>query len=314
MFFRGICAISFALLGSCDIKTGTEKSTSQTASRVQPYQGGTVHQAALDLFSLVVPHPGREEDFAFLHRFVKQHPVAGLANVGKYDPSGVMGFCFGRAMAVELSSYRLGFAPGDVKKLFVIGDLRSGSAPEWRFHVTTVARTSDGKWWAIDPILSGPMPMERWIASIRGVWDKQAKANYYLTPPSGILPNLRTFRKPENEKGDQIIELSFNPLGKPGITPMPQIDNRLYAVDEKRTQQYFSATSTSARAQEFLFDKIQINNDEISFNNYFLDLTQSIATDGSLLPLRTESSVEPASVLEVQGNTFGSPRFAKFAQ
>ncbi len=44
------------------------------------------------------------DDFELYRLFskVKNHPVTSLLNIDKYDPQGVIGFCFGRALAVSI--------------------------------------------------------------------------------------------------------------------------------------------------------------------------------------------------------------------
>ncbi|MDA9951609.1 hypothetical protein N9D31_03435, partial [Oligoflexaceae bacterium] len=83
------------------------------------------------------------------------HPVASLLdpqNINKYDPQGVIGFCFGRSMAVHLAARKVGLAHSSIRKLFIIGDMRSGADPEWRFHVTTIVKGPNAEWYALDPI------------------------------------------------------------------------------------------------------------------------------------------------------------------
>ena len=79
--------------------------------------------------------------------------VASIASLDHYDQQNI-GFCFGRAMAAHLIARGMGLGSDSIRKLFIIGDLRSGADPEWRFHVTTLVRGSeDGGWYAVDPAL-----------------------------------------------------------------------------------------------------------------------------------------------------------------
>ena len=68
-----------------------------------------------------------------LYKSARHHKVAALEVIGQYDPTGEIGFCFGRAMTVHLIARRMGLASEGVRKLFAIGDLRSGDNPECAF-------------------------------------------------------------------------------------------------------------------------------------------------------------------------------------
>ncbi len=224
---------------------------------------------------------------------VFRHKVAGLddpAKLAKYDPTGIIGFCFGRAMAVHLLARRMGLSETSVRKLFIVGDLRSAEAPEWRFHVTTLVRGAAGRWYAIDPILEGPLPVEDWIARVQGTWDKQKKARLYLTPASVVIPDLSVVPDVAQEKGERLIELSFDPARRPGLAGEPKLGPQVYTVSDAAARRYFSAVDGQP---PFDFAGITINGDAISFNGYFEDLLREINSP-SAAPLGATRSLAMA--------------------
>ena len=105
-----------------------------------------------------------EKDTPVLFRALRDHPVASVNRLGSYDPKGLIGFCFGRSFAAYLIARQMGLQVAAIRNLFIIGDLRSGTDPEWRFHVTNVVKLSNGQWYAFDPIIpqTRPVPIAEW--------------------------------------------------------------------------------------------------------------------------------------------------------
>jgi len=208
---------------------------------------------------------------------VFRHPVAGLDDekkLKKYDPQGVIGFCFGRSMAAHLLARKLGLAEDSVRNLFVIGDLREGADPEWRFHVTALVKGEDGAWYAIDPIMEGPMTSSAWMAAVRNTWDKGRKAKFYMTPASTILPDVTVVPESGQEKGVHIIELSFDSAGKAGFSTMPGLGDEVFSVSADAVLNYFKDVDAAAGA--FDFAGTPVNDMHISYNGYFADLLRDI--------------------------------------
>jgi len=228
-----------------------------------------------------------------------RHPVAGLDDerkLAKYDPQGFIGFCFGRAMAAHLLARQLGLAEAAVRKLFVIGDLREGADPQWRFHVTALVKGEDGLWYAIDPIMEGPMTATAWMAEVRKTWDKGRKARFYMTPPATVLPDVSVVPDPGQETGKGVIELSFDPAGKEGFSPMAGLGDEIFAVSPEAAPRYFEAVDAPAGA--FDFEGITINGARVSYNNYFVDLLRDLAGlvqrfMGSLAPRQSGPKARP---------------------
>ncbi|MBI5240264.1 MAG: hypothetical protein HY926_07305 [Elusimicrobia bacterium] len=204
-----------------------------------------------------------------------RHPVAGLDDerkLAKYDPQGFIGFCFGRAMAAHLLARQMGLAESSVRKLFAVGDLREGEEPQWRFHVAALVRGDDGAWYAIDPIMEGPMTAVAWLSEVRRAWDKTGKARFYLTEASAVLPDVTTVPEPGQETGERLIELSFDPAGKEGFSPAAGLGAGVFSVSPSASARYLKTAP-----EAFDFDGIAINGQRISYNGYFFDLLRALA-------------------------------------
>lgn len=266
-----------------------------------------------------------------LYRDTTLNPVAELARSAEYDPDGIIGFCFGRAMAAHLLARGLGLEPGAIGKLFIVGDLRSDPAkPEWRFHVTTVVRGKDGDWYAIDPIMHRegeaytPLKVSQWIQAVRQGWDSWnpggAEAKLYLTPADAVLPDITTL--PEPEDGTKLNQLNFDPAAH-GIAPSAAANARfgipggaetIYALDDAFAREYFITTGEETEAR-FNFIGISINGEPIPYRDYFTDLMASIK-DGASAPqagARTLSKVSkprsgPAVPTRRHGGSFDLSR------
>lgn len=200
----------------------------------------------------------------------RSHPVAGLDALAKYDPTGIIGFCFGRSTAVHLFARAMGLGNAGIRKLFVVGDLRSGETPEWRFHVAALVKGEDAKWYAIDPIFPGPMEASEWNAQVREIWDKSEKAQFYLTDADAVIPQLERVPPPEQETGERIIELSFDPSRREGFSRVDGFGERVYVLSGAQERRHF------VEAGRFDFRRVAINDAVYDYNGYFADLLQSM--------------------------------------
>ena len=249
-----------------------------------------------------------------VYRRTIENRVSHLDNLAKYDPDGFIGFCFGRALSAQLTARQAAsLDPAGIYKLFIIGDLRSNPAKEeWRFHVTTVvpAKANNGRdvWVALDPIMDRPMLVADWIKAVRGGWDSwhggAPRANLYLAPGLAIMPDIRDFPTPES--GKHIIELNFDPDSK-GILPndawMKQIGtkDKVRALTQGQSEKLF-LTAKSGLATSFDFLSIKINEDLISYKNYFADLVESFGPEiRTFLPMGTRAAAPSAKVAPALG-------------
>lgn len=178
-----------------------------------------------------------------LFQHVDNHPVAGFDAIGKYDhqPTGIgngeVGFCYGRAMAVMLGARRMGLASDRIQKIFITGDLRN-AAVRWRFHMATLVKGDDGKWYVIDPLatslgLPGVVDPDKWMDAVKRKYDLVDgvdDSHFFVTDIRAIMADMSVI--PANKwieghsdlLGDRLINATFEPHGKPGFELIPQGD------------------------------------------------------------------------------------------
>lgn len=226
-----------------------------------------------------------KSEIASLYRKTLHNPISELtdSNTMKYDPDGIIGFCFGRAMSAHLTarqSHQLDSK--SIFKLFIVGDLRSNSEkPEWRFHVTTVVPSLNGNkksWVAIDPIFGKPLLVGDWIKEVKKGWDSyhkdsKGKARLYLVSANAVLPDIRLM--PEPESGEHLIELNFD-NNKHGIKTSQIWSNRfqtnepIFSLTSDQEKKYFLVTEQGPTQYSFL--GLTVNTEVIGYKNYFVDL------------------------------------------
>jgi hypothetical protein len=247
-----------------------------------------------------------EERELLLNR-TSNNPVAALSQLHKYDNQKI-GFCFGRAMTAHLIARKMGLKEDSIRKLFVLGDLRSGPDPEWRFHVTTVVKGSeDGGWYAIDPIMRPPLiaasalPAATWIETVQGRWDKNKAAKFYLAGPQAIMPDMRIVpTKPHLESGHRVVELTFDPLAHAGFEALTIGTHAAYSTDALAEEKYFIRADETVPGETFDFDHFLMHiirpteeiDLDLKYNGYFVDLLTDL--EG---PLHPPLSLQNAKIL-----------------
>jgi len=194
---------------------------------------------------------------------VYNHPVASFEAISKYDhqPTGIgdreIGFCYGRAMAVNLAARRMGLASDRIQKLFIAGDLRNATV-RWRFHMTTIVPGDDGKWYVIDPLLvslghSGVSEPAAWMEIVKRKYDLHDgvdDSHFFVTDTRSIMADMsvipanRWIESQDSLLGDRIINATFEPHGKAGFEPVAQGDivtapYELFRVTGAAQDQYF---------------------------------------------------------------------------
>ncbi len=247
----------------------------------------TNEQIQQEYLGVEINSPNTKKSLSALQRqalfnAASQHPVTRLDRLNFYDPKGEIGFCFGRAMAVHLLARKTFQLDSDsIKKLFIIGDLRSGQNPEWRFHVTTLVQggsraVSEPVWYAIDPIMDGPMKLEDWVKKVRGTWDRKNKARLYRVENSAIIPDLRSVPDLDKEDGTRVIETIFDPEKRDGFSTQKfSQDDILFDVNPESAIRYFMTIQDKPSENQFNFIEISVNETLFNFNNYFTDLMAS---------------------------------------
>lgn len=221
----------------------------------------------------------------FLYHLTATHKVASLDHMQKYDPDGIIGFCFGRSMAAHLIARRMGLRADAIRKMFVVGPLGSGGKIEWRFHVTTIVRGENGDWYAIDPIMGSPLTEPAWIQRVKIGWDQPGKGKYYVVSPEVVLPDLRIIPEIDKETGKFLIEISFDPSKNSEFKAIPGLGKSVFETTEETSQKYFTCVNEKG-LEKFDFLKIAINNTPFEYNDYFFDLlkTMKAAPDGQFVP------------------------------
>lgn len=121
-----------------------------------------------------------------LIEFTQNHFVTGYVSSNKYDPTGDIGFCFGRALFIHLELLRHGVQKQAIKKAFAIGPMYSGGM-YWQFHVTTIVQGNDGEWLAIDPYVGHVVKLEEWFDYLTAK-SRNGKLRFYLSDPAKIGP------------------------------------------------------------------------------------------------------------------------------
>jgi hypothetical protein len=124
---------------------------------------------------------------------IEQNPVTGMAKSNHYDPDHHMGFCFGRAMTAHLLALEAGISNESILKFFAVGHFKSGGN-DWRYHVTTLVRATNGDWWTIDSFFGYPMRPAQWYEAMLKM--DRGDMNLFVTEskrfgPDGPLPYSR---------------------------------------------------------------------------------------------------------------------------
>lgn len=244
----------------------------------QSIEGGAQNKAYLD--------PAQRSS---LLQSVSTNPVARIdddAILQKYDPTGEIGYCYGRAMTAHLTARRMGLASGSIRKLFAIGDMRQSpvsTQPEWRFHVTTLVKGEDGNWWAIDPIMGPPLgdgkPLlaQNWMAIVSREWDKPRPGKhyhlfFYLVESAVILPEIR------NLSTSPIMQYAtFDPSRVAGFHSLELQGKTVYEVDEQAEPGAFISVNADP-PKRFRFLNITIEGRTLDYHGYFVDLLKYLVT------------------------------------
>ncbi len=113
------------------------------------------------------------------------NPVASSSQSNKYDPKGNIGFCFGRAMFVNLELAYRRFDRDSIKKIFAIGPMETGGSVRWEWHVATIVQSINEKaeeeWLAIDSV-TGLVTLNDWYEIVYNRFSVDQKLKVYITP------------------------------------------------------------------------------------------------------------------------------------
>ncbi len=168
-----------------------------------------------------------DKEAHYIYRLVNQNPVSSLDLYNKYNPIGAdVGFCWGRAMTVQLEAIARKIAPDSIKKVFAVGDLNSGNT-NWRYHVTTIIKGKDRTWWAIDPIMGREITLDEWTSKMN-VYNKTGNMRFFITEGDRYGPS-RTGPFIYKEKADQYYNHYFRDLlnyfhYRDKVTPLTRVN------------------------------------------------------------------------------------------
>jgi hypothetical protein len=120
----------------------------------------------------------------------QSNSVTSLQAVQKYDSSGQIGFCFGRALDVQLRLSKLGIESLNMSKIFVVGQLKY-QGHFWNFHMATMIRDSKNGFVVVDPLQEQVMPYREWVSKVLAyeIKGKLSRARIYVTEPRKFMPS-----------------------------------------------------------------------------------------------------------------------------
>lgn len=122
------------------------------------------------------------------------HPVVGSYQSSRYEKRDTaIGFCFGRATYVDLIARRMGVQKDSIRKLWVVGPMRSGGI-DWAFHVTTLIRGENGEWLAIDNFPGRVLTAREWVAYFQKM-NREGNLRAYVTAPEKFSASLGTYSR-----------------------------------------------------------------------------------------------------------------------
>jgi hypothetical protein len=142
------------------------------------------------------------------------------------------GFCFARAMAVHLKALQSGANNGNIRKIWVVGDLRSKSGEDFWYHAATAVRSDTGEWYVIDHNLNRPMSLDEWHKEMQWWNRKDGRMRVFITPAKRFLPTQNTsYNREMLEKNSEFFadfmdELYKENTGRPGPWTRIRSDQR----------------------------------------------------------------------------------------
>ncbi len=126
------------------------------------------------------------------------NPVVASHQTSKYDPNNKgIGFCFGRAMFVNIDLAFRKFDRDSIKKAFVIGSMETPDGASWGWHVTTIVksinRRGQVKWLAIDPIVNSIVTVKQWYEEMYQNYSTDKKLRLYITEAGKFGPSAGSY-------------------------------------------------------------------------------------------------------------------------
>lgn len=123
---------------------------------------------------------------------IGKHPVMQAASSGRYSQRETeIGYCFGRATYAHLALLKMGVDRDSIRKIWAVGEMKGYVS--WQFHVATIVRQKDGKWYAIDNFFgSHGLEVSQWFAGLQKQ-NKKGDLRVYITDPSKFSVSLGAY-------------------------------------------------------------------------------------------------------------------------
>lgn len=248
-----------------------------------------------------------ESEIQKLYGLQISHPVARTDRVSKYDPEGLIGFCFGRSMTGALMASSLGLDFSQMQHIFIVGDLRRPGAanPEWRFHVSFVVPDEQGNLWALDPIIpeQRPVLLGRWIQFVQRTWDRKKDARLYLTSGSAVMPNSLEIIK-QDRNYPLLIDIDFDPKEFEGFQSHKRIvpGQEIFTLSPEAERDHFLTLYEGDQSPFNLRSLNFVDGPHINFNGYFLELIDSFKAND---PSKNPWKMSPIPRLQSMGGLSG---------
>lgn len=126
----------------------------------------------------------REEMIA-IHQEIYQNEVASSGDAYS-QPNVSIGYCFGRATFYHITLLKNKVDKSAIRKAFVVGPMDAYGLM-WQFHVSTIVRGEDMKWYTIDSNYSKPMELSKWTEA-HFQMGPQKSVRLYITDPIKFTP------------------------------------------------------------------------------------------------------------------------------
>ena len=119
------------------------------------------------------------EEIQALYNDGATNPVGDYALVKKYDPEGNIGFCFGRALVMQIEALKHGVAKEAVRKIWAVGSMKYKDI-YWQHHVATMVRGTDRAWYVLDPEYDKPLVLEKWVKTVKEM-DSDGRLQFFAS-------------------------------------------------------------------------------------------------------------------------------------
>lgn len=119
------------------------------------------------------------------------NPVTAKASLNLYDPNQLFGFCFGRAFFNQLNLLRHNVSEEAVRKVFLIGSIKTGMGVDRKTftnHVATMVRTKNGEWLVLDDNIGHVITLREWYSAWLPQLDSEVRI--YFTESRRFSANI----------------------------------------------------------------------------------------------------------------------------